>query len=68
MTDFDAGTRDTASAVLGAHRARERALDEYGTDDPGQLREMSQRVWETLQDEAEAAWLLRLAETLESAD
>lgn len=47
-------------------QARARALEIYETDDPRILRELSTRIWETLHDADEAAWLLRLADALEN--
>lgn len=51
---------------MTATQARARALEMYDTDDPRVLRELSTRIWETLRDEDEAAWLLRLADALEN--
>lgn len=59
---------DTAKAIpsMTVTHARARALEMYDTDDPQVLRELSTRVWETLHDADEAAWLLRLADALEN--
>ncbi|HBY96829.1 MAG: hypothetical protein M5U01_33530 [Ardenticatenaceae bacterium] len=61
---FEENTPQATPPMTVAH-ARARALEIYETDDPRILRELSTRIWETLHDADEAAWLLRLADALE---